>query len=313
MGTTTLASQTSSCPGPAGGNWFVLGAAILWGTAGTAQALTPAGYDPAAIGALRLLIGGLALLLLALSRQELQLPRGWHWLPLLLAAALTSSYQLCYFSAVAKTGVAVGTVVAMGSAPIAGGLLGLIFRGERPGRRWYLATPLAISGCILLGFSGGEVTVDPLGILLAFGAGCSYAAYALAIKGLLDKYSPNVLIAIVVCLGALILSPALLRIDVDWLMQPSTMLIALYLGLATLALSYWLFARGLQTVQVAGAVTLTLIEPMTAALLGIFILGEILNLQAFAGIGLIFSGLVVLIIKQRSLPETKGKRQATPV
>jgi drug/metabolite transporter, DME family len=294
------------------GHWFVLGAAILWGTAGTAQALTPAGYDPAAIGALRLLIGGLALLLLALSRQELQLPKGWHWLPLLLAAALTSSYQLCYFSAVAKTGVAVGTVVAMGSAPIAGGLLGLIFRGERPGRRWYLATPLAIGGCILLGFSGGEVTVDPLGILLAFGAGCSYAAYALAIKGLLDKYSPNALIAIVVCLGALILSPALLRIEVDWLMQPSALLAALYLGLATLALSYWLFARGLQTVQVAGAVTLTLIEPLTAALLGIFVLGEFLNLQAFAGIGLIFSGLVMLIIKQRPPSAIKENWREAP-
>lgn len=313
MGTSNLSYQASSCPAPVKGHWFVLGAAILWGTAGTAQALTPAGYDPAAIGALRLLIGGLALLLLALSRKELRPPRGWHWLPLLLAAAFTSSYQLCYFSAVAKTGVAVGTVVAMGSAPIAGGLLGLIFRGERPGRRWYLATPLAIVGCILLSFSGGEVAVDPLGILLALGAGCSYAAYALMIKRLLDKYSPNTLIAFVVCLGALILSPALLRMDVDWLVQPSTLLVAMYLGLATMALSYWLFARGMQTVQVAGAVTLTLAEPMTAALLGIFVLGETLNIQAFVGIGLIFFGLVVLIIKQRSLPGIKGNRKATPV
>jgi DME family drug/metabolite transporter len=296
-----------------GGPWFVLGAAILWGTTGTAQALAPAGYDPAALGALRLLIGGLALLLLALWRKELSRPREWNWLPLLLAAAFTASYQLCFFSAVAKTGVAVGTVIGIGSAPIAGGLLGLIFRGERPGRRWYLATPPAIGGCILLGFSGGEVAVDPLGILLALGAGCSYAAYTLMVKGLLDNHSPNALMAIVVCLGALMLSPALLRMDMHWLAQPNSLLVAMHLGLATMALSYWLFARGLQTVQVAGAVTLSLVEPMTAALLGIFVLGETLNIQAFLGIGLIFSGLVVLIIKQRSLPEAKGKRKATPV
>ena len=33
------------------GAWFVLGAAVLWGTTGTAQAFAPSGYDPKVIGA----------------------------------------------------------------------------------------------------------------------------------------------------------------------------------------------------------------------------------------------------------------------
>lgn len=284
---------------PEVGPWFVLGAAMLWGTTGTAQAFAPAGYNSAAIGALRLLIGGIALLLLAVSRNELGSVRGWKLRPLLLAAFFTAMYQLTFFSAVAKTGVAVGTVVGIGSAPIAGGLLGLIFRGEKPGRRWYIATLLAVIGCTLLGFSGGDVTVDPLGILLAIAAGAAYSAYTLMIKGLLEHQSPNAVMAIVVCLGALILSPALLRIEPAWLLQPGSVVVALHLGLATMALSYWLFARGLQTVAVGSAVTLSLAEPMTAALLGIFVLGEILNLQAASGIVLIFSGLAVLVIRQR--------------
>jgi DME family drug/metabolite transporter len=65
-----------------------------------------------------------------------------------------------------------------------------------------------------------------------------------------------------------------------------------------MALSYWLFARGLQTVQVATAVTLSLAEPMTAATLGIVVLGEQLNAQAIVGIGLIFAGLVVLVVRR---------------
>ncbi len=282
-----------------GGHWFVLGAALLWGTTGTAQAFAPAGFDPTVIGALRLLIGGIALMLLALYRHELGRLQDWKWIPVMLAAAFTASYQLCFFAAVAKTGVAVGTIVGIGSAPIAGGLLGFFFRGERPGKRWMTATMLAIGGCVLLSLSGGDVAVDPLGILLAFGAGASYAAYTLMIKGLLEQHSPNAVMAVVVCTGALLLSPALINIDLDWLLQPRAIGIALHLGLATMALSYWLFARGLQTVQVATAVTLSLAEPMTAATLGIVVLGEQLDTQAFCGISLILTGLVVLVLKRR--------------
>ena len=287
------------------GHWFVIGAALLWGTTGTAQAFAPAGFDPKVIGALRLLVGGIALLVLAIKRKELGSFSDWKLLPVFLAAAFTASYQLCFFAAVAKTGVAVGTIIGIGSAPIAGGLLGLIFRGEKPGKRWLLATILAIIGCTLLSFSGGTVAIDPLGVLLALGAGVSYAAYTLMIKGLLEQHSPNAIMAVVVCLGALLLSPALINIDTEWLLQPGSIGVILHLGLATMALAYWLFARGLHSVQVATAVTLSLAEPMTAATLGILLLGEQLNTQAFFGISLIFAGLVVLVVKgKRKINET---------
>ena len=158
---------------------------------------------------------------------------------------------------------------------------------------------MAIFGCSLLVLSGGEVAVDPYGILLAIGAGASYAAYTLMIKGLLEKHSPNAVMAVVVCIGALMLSPVLINCDLNWLMQPRSIAVILHLGLATMALSYWLFARGLQTVQVASAVTLTLAEPVTASLLGLFLLGEQMNTQAFTGMGLIFCGLIVLVVPIR--------------
>jgi len=282
-----------------GGAWFVISAAMLWGTTGTAQAFAPAGFDPKVIGALRLLLGGIVLLGIAVYRRELGHWRDWKWSSVLVSAAFTASYQLCFFAAVARTGVAIGTIVGIGSAPIFGGLLGSFFRGERPGRRWMLATMMAVFGCALLSLSGGEVAIDPLGILLAIGAGASYAAYTLMIKGLLQKHSPNAVMAVVVCIGAFMLSPMLINCDLDWLLQPRSIAVILHLGLATMALSYWLFARGLQTVQVASAVTLTLAEPMTASLLGLFLLGEQLNFQAFSGMGLIFCGLVVLVLPTR--------------
>jgi len=284
--------------GSAAGVWFVLGAALLWGTTGTAQAFAPSGFDPMVIGALRLLVGGVALLGLALYRRELGRLRDWNWLPLFLAAVFTASYQLCFFAAVARTGVAVGTIVGIGSAPVIGGFLGRVFRGETLSRRWMIATSLAIAGCSLLSLSGGDIAIDPVGILLAVGAGAAYAAYTLMIKGLLEKHAPNAVMALVVCLGAILISPVLVNCELDWLLQPRSIGVVIHLGLATMALSYWLFARGLQTVQVATAVTLSLAEPMTAATLGIVVLGEQLNAQAFTGISLIFAGLVVLVARR---------------
>lgn len=285
------------------GVWFVLGAALLWGTTGTAQAFAPAGFDPMVIGALRLTVGGVVLMALAISRRELGNLRAWNWRLVVLAAIFTASYQLCFFAAVAKTGVAVGTIVGIGSAPVIGGLLGRLFRGEILSRQWVMATALAIAGCVLLSLSGGEVAIDLVGILLAVGAGAAYAGYTLMIKGLLAKHSPNAVMALVVCVGAILLSPVALSCDLDWLLQPRAIAVILHLGLATMALSYWLFARGLQTVQVSSAVTLSLAEPMTAATLGILVLGEQLSVRAFAGICLIFIGLVVLVARR---PVRKG-------
>jgi len=292
-----------------GGAWFVLTAAVIWGTTGTAQTFAPAGFDPIVIGFLRLAIGGLVLLLLALSRKELGSLRGWPLRLTFLAAFFTAAYQACFFAAVAKTGVAVGTIVGIGSAPIAGGLLGFLFRGERPGRRWAIATFLAIFGCAALALSSsrGDVEINLFGLVLALAAGFSYAAYTLAIKGLLEDRSPNAVMAVVICLGALLLLPALWGRDLVWLLEPRSVAVALHLGVVTMGLSYWFFARGLRSVQVATAVTLTLAEPMTAGLLGVLVVGEYLPLTAWGGLLLILSGLLIL-----ALPARRAKK-AVPV
>ncbi|MDT8443800.1 MAG: EamA family transporter [Desulfuromonadales bacterium] len=290
------------------GVWFVLMAAVLWGTTGTSQAFAPAGFDPMVIGTLRLALGGGAMLLMVVLRSGTSQLHGWPLKVTFFAALFTALYQVCFFAGVAKTGVAVGTIVGIGSAPVAGGLLGYLFRGERPGRPWFVATALAIIGCVLLTLSsGGDVIIDPVGVTLAIGAGVTYAAYTLFIKKLLEKHEPDAVIAVVFCVGALMLAPLLLGRDLAWLAAPRSIAVILHLGLVTAALAYWFFVRGLQRVQVATAVTLSLAEPLTAGLLGLLVLGEQLNPVAFVGIALIFSGLAVLAFAGRAVPETSAE------
>lgn len=276
------------------GQWFILTAAILWGTNGTAQAFAPSGSNPLVIGTLRLLIGGIALVGLATVRGSLKSGLSLPFWPTAGAGIGVALYQLCFFAGVAKTGVAVGTIVTIGSSPIFAGILGFLVYKERPGSLWMLSTALAITGCSLLTLPGSHVNVDVIGILLALGAGAAYGLYAVLNKGLIHARPPEAVTAMIFCAGAVVVLPVLLKVDTTWLLQPRSLLVVLHLGLITTAGSYTLFTHGLQTVSVATAVTLTLAEPLTASLLGIVVLGERLTLIAFVGIGLIFGGLALL-------------------
>lgn len=281
------------------GQWYVLLAAVLWGTTGTAQALAqalaPAGAPPLAVGAARLAIGGGVLLLWAWGRGRLADGRAWHKRPLLLSALAVAAYQPFFFGGVARTGVAVGTMVAIGSAPVIAGLWQWAVWGVRPSARWLAATVCAVAGCGLLALSGGEVAVDAGGMLLALGAGGSYALFALMTKELLRDHAPETVTAVVFSLGALLLLPLLFFVDISWLARPSGLTAALWLGVIATALAYLLYTRGLAHTPVATAVTLSLAEPLTAALLGIFLLGESVTGLTLAGMVLIFSGLVLLV------------------
>jgi DME family drug/metabolite transporter len=196
------------------------------------------------------------------------------------------------------TGVAVGTVVAVGSSPILAGLLVILVWRRRPTTHWLLATALAVSGVILLA-GGGEVAIHPVGLALALATGLSYAVYVLATKRLLDDQPAERATAVVFGLGALLLTPILFLSDLSWLARPSGLLVVLHLGVVTIGLAYLLFAQGLTAVPAAAAVTLSLAEPLTAALLGLFFLGERLPAIGFVGIGLLFAGLLWLTVKAK--------------
>ena len=275
---------------------------MLWGTTGTAQRLAGPLADPLTVGAVRLAVGGLALLGVAAWRGALAGAARWRWSAVAAASLCVAAYQPLFFGGVALSGVAVGTVVGIGSAPVMAGLLGAAVRREWPERRWWAATTLALLGCVLLaarghGGGGDEVAaaVDPLGVILAVGAGTAYATYAVVSKGLVERHGADGVTAAVFAGAALLLSPALLLGDLGWLGQAPGLAAAFHLGLVATAASYLLFSRGLALLPVGSAATLSLAEPATATLLGLAVLGERLTATALVGLTAIAAAMVVLV------------------
>jgi drug/metabolite transporter, DME family len=291
------------------GSGLVLAAAVLWGTTGTARALAPAGTSPLSVGAVRVVIGGAALLAVAGLHGGLGWGGRWPRGPLLAGMVAVAGYQLAFFSAVARTGVAVGTMVAIGSAPVLAGLLAWLVRGERPPGRWYAATLLAIVGCGLLAVAGQPVRFSPDGVTLAVAAGAAYAVYTVAAKELLAVHGRVQVMAALFGGGALLLVPVAARYPLGWLATWRGGLVALHLGLVATAAAYVLFAAGLHRVAVARAATVSLAEPLTAAILGVALLGERLTTAGFAGAAVLVAGLAVLAAPSQpaaTLPPAPG-------
>jgi len=279
---------------------LIILAAMLWGTTGTSQALAPAEASPLAIGTMRLLIGGGALLVLAISRRELHWNGAWLRIDTLFAGLSTAIYQLSFFAGVSLTGVAIVTIIGIGSAPIFTGILGHFFEAEILHRRWWIATSLAVSGGILLTFAADDtMKVNLFGMFLAILAGFSYAVFTLANKRLVSRFPSDAAMAVSFSIGAIVLLPTLFFVNIHWIASVGGAAVVLHLGLLATGLSYMLFGRGLKTVPISIAGTLSLAEPLTAALLGIFLLGEPLNLQGLFGILALFLGLTVLVVKPK--------------
>lgn len=295
---------------PIRGHLLVLLSATLWGTTGTAQALGPDASSPLTVGALRLLVAGVVLGAVAAATRRAS--SGTLRRPATAAAAAAmAAYQPLFFTAVDRTGVAIGTLVAIGSAPLFAGALQRTVEGHRPTTRWLWTSGLAIAGLALLMGSGDQI--DPMGVALALGAGFSYAVFATAV-GRLTSVAATTSMAVVFGLAAVLLLPSMAGRSLVWVAEPAGVATVLWLGIMATAAAYLLFATGLRTTPVSSAATLSLAEPVTAVALGLLVLGERPGPVALAGAALIAVALVALISERdpTAKPAALGVSPAEP-
>jgi DME family drug/metabolite transporter len=268
----------------------VLLAAVCFGTTGTAQALGPSA-SPAAVGAARIVLGGCLLAAIA-AAMGVRRPRVSA--TVVGIAVAVAVYQLAFFAAVKLTGVAVGTVVAIGTGPVAAGALGRLVNGERLSARWGLATACAAAGVLLLvGDGGGAIDLEGVGLAVAAGAG--YATCTVLSKRMIaGGAAPEGVMAAGFGGAALLLVPVLAIAGPGFLAGADGLGMALYLAAIPTGLAYVLFSRGLRSLSSGETATLVLAEPLTASALGIVALGEHPSTAAAIGAALVLGGLAVL-------------------
>ncbi|NLU68452.1 EamA family transporter [Streptomyces sp. HNM0574] len=291
-----------------GGAGPVLGAAVLWGTVGPAQVLAGVEVAPAALGAARMLLGGLVLALCTVRPSGLRTlwaPGVRRWA--LLGVLVTAAFQVCFLEAVDRTGAALGTAVTFGTVPVVTGVLSRCLEGLRGGPDWWCGTVCSLAGIALLLVPGGGPRVEPVGVLLGAVAGASFGTYVAATRRLGQRGGDTRAAAPVCVLGAgLVVAPWLLAAP-DGLGTPRAGLLLGWLALGTTALGYLLFTRGVTRISAATAGTLSLAEPLVATLLGVALLGERPGPVAACGAGLLLTGLALVSVPRRR-PSRGGAR-----
>ena len=272
---------------------LVLFAAFCFATTGTSRALGPDSATSLGVAAVRFIVGATALFAItALIRKPhvttATLPL-YIWI---IAGFGQAMYGATFFAAVHETGVAVGTVVALGSAPILTGMLSVVLFRSRPSRSWMLATSVAIGGMALIVLSGSEATVSITGTIYALGAGLGYAFFALASKRIVASGVPSdIAMSRVFALSAIMLAPTLFFVNTDWIFTQGGISLTLWLGIVTVALAYWAYASGLTHLEPRETTMITLAEPVVATILGALVLNERPEVLAWLGIVIVIAAL----------------------
>jgi drug/metabolite transporter, DME family len=281
---------------------FVCLAAVSWGTTGSVMALLARDGDPSPllVGWARM-AGASPCLLLAAALFRPAGRTAWRPRDAALTVAIgiaMAAYQVCYFWAVTRVGVALTALLAICSAPLMIAIGAALVLRERLMERARLALALAVVGTVMLVAGPRGLGRAPdgfaLGAAAALGAGLSYAVYAVTAKGLLARVAPLPLAALTFTLAALLLTPVLL-VDRDAGAQLAAgWPLLLYLGVVPTALAYALFSAGLRRVPATTAGIATLLEPLTASTLGVLLFGERLGLWGWVGAALLLVALALL-------------------
>jgi len=278
--------------------------AVSWGTTGSVMTLlaregTP---SPLLVGWARMAVAAPCLLLAtALAPSPSRGVGGWRAHDLakaVLLGAAMAAYQVCYFWAVPRTGVALTALFAICSAPLLIAAGAALWLKERPTPAARIALLLAVVGTamVLAGprADGGASIGFAAGALSALGAGLSYAVYAVTAKELLRRVAPLPLAALTFTLAAIFLTPVLAferdaagQLGAGWPLL-------VYLGVIPTALAYVVFGAGLARVTATAAGVATLLEPLTAAALGVLVFGERLGTAGWAGAALLLAALALL-------------------
>ncbi|AJE39627.1 DMT family transporter [Streptomyces nodosus] len=292
---------------------YLIVAGVAWGTAGAAASLVYRTSDmgPVALSFWRCATGLVLLVAVRLLRPRARAAVSLPLRPRALRAGATGAalavFQTAYFAAVSATGLAVATVVTLGAGPVLIALGARLTLGERLGRGGVCAVVGALAGLAVLVLGSGGATVRPWGVLLAVLSASGYSAMTLLTRwwgrdGGVDMSGTTVSAFAVtsLCLLPFALAEGLVPhsaepVRLAWLL--------VYVAAVPTALAYALYFAGAAVVRSATVSVIMLLEPVSAAVLAVALLGERLTAATLLGTALMLGSVAGL-----ALAEARGAR-----
>ncbi|MFG2086986.1 MULTISPECIES: EamA family transporter [unclassified Spirillospora] len=274
---------------------------IVWGSTYivTTELLPP--DRPLLTALLRALPAGLALL--AITRV---LPRGvWIWRSAILGALNIGVFLPMLFLAAYR--LPGGVAAVLGAV---GPLFVLAFAAtllsERPTGRKILAGFTGMLGVGLV-VVRSDVTLDTIGIAAGLAGAASMAAGTVLTKrwGRPDGVSLLTFTGWQLTVGGVLLAPVALLVEgAPPALDGRAVTGYLYLGVVGTALAYWIWFRGISRLPATSVAFLTLLSPLSAAVIGWVALGQALTPLQLLGMAIAFGGTL--------LGQTPAKTPPTP-
>lgn len=279
---------------PAGGHPFgpllcLALAAVLWGAGGLAGSLLGrvSGLSPLGVAVVRLLAGGGFLVAFRMATRR-RLPRARAaWRRIVVTGLLAGGFQAAYFMSISLSSVSLATLITIGGTPVMVQAVELATGRQRPERSGLITLAVALAGLgLLIGLPAGGHSQSALlasaGFALLSAAG--FAALTLIGASTVPGLDDLAMTGYGSVVGGLALLPLAANFGV-LAFRPSAEAFALLAGLAIgpTAVAYVLYYRGLRSASATTATLMTLLEPLTAAVLGAAILGDRLGPAGIAG------------------------------
>lgn len=261
------------------------------------------------LGWLRFGIGGVAMIGW-IRKPASEPPMTPHVMRLVFLESLLGNFlfSICMLFGVSMTN-AVSAGVIMATIPAVVAVLSWIFLRERIGLRIWAAVACGAMGIGLLATTkttpaGSQAGSNAMwGNLLVFGAVVCEASYAVIGKSLTGSLSPKRITALINLCGFLLMTPfgiyQALHFDFSSV-TPGSWLLLVFYALAASVWTVWLWMTGLKHVDAARAGVFTVMLPISAALVGVMILGEDLSASQLLAFAVALVGVVLATLPARS-------------
>lgn len=263
----------------------------VWGSTFVVTKELIALWPPLTLAFVRVAIGALVLMPLAVARhrRDMRLPWGTIWVMGLLGVAL---YYLTFNVAMVRISASQGALV-QASIPAMTALVAVVWLRERASALRWLGIGLSVTG-VLIVFSGNSsdgAGSTLLGNALMFASVVCWALYTSMAKRVAG-FDSLVITVCVMGAGSLLLLPLSIYEVASVGLKPLSLLGwlgVLYLGGVASGLAYLLYNTSLRHLDASAVGVYTNLIPVVGVLTGVIVLGEPLSMRAIAG------GVVVML------------------